>query len=140
MSRTTRPSPTRGRRRAAGGFTLVEVLVALAVVAVSLAAIGSLMGSTVRGARSLDRRIALIETARAVMTELPDRALLPRSGNLSGEYGGHRWRVDFLPYATGSPVPESARWVPESVVIRVQSPGGAVLQLDTIRLVRRRDP
>ena len=47
---------TVSRRRAVAGFTLIEVLVALSVVAVALAAIGSLIATTVRGTRSIDRR------------------------------------------------------------------------------------
>jgi len=125
------------RRRQERGFTLLEVVVALAVVAVALAAIGGLMGTTVRGARSIEGRIALVESARAVMVGMPDRRLL-RPGNVTGEFAGHRWRMDVLPY-TASPVPVTARWVPQSVVVRVQSPGGAMLQLDTVRLMPRRE-
>ena len=79
------------------GFTLIEVLVALSVVAISLAAIGSLIAVTMRGARSVGGHLALTETARAIVTGLPDRdQLVP--GNFSGEIAGHRWRVDVLPF------------------------------------------
>ena len=66
--------PALGARARAAGFTLIEVLVALAVVAVSLSAIGSLIAATIRGARSVDAHLALIETARAI----DDRAAGPR--------------------------------------------------------------
>jgi general secretion pathway protein I len=129
----------RTSRRSDQGFTLIEVVVALAVVAVSLAAIGGLMGTTVRGARSFERRIALVETARAVMVGIPDRWQL-RPGNVSGSFAEHRWRMDVLPYTADAAIPETARWIPQSVVLRVQSPSGALLQLDTVRLVARRQP
>ena len=61
------PRSTASKRKTAG-FTLIEVLVALSVVAVALAAIGSLIATTVRGARSLDLRLTMIETARAPRT------------------------------------------------------------------------
>lgn len=127
----------RKRSRAQAGFTLIEVLVALAVVAVALTAIGSLVATSVRGTGWLDRRLALIETARVVETGLPDRSQL-KVGSLSGELADHRWRVDVLPFLTG-PVPaqQTSPWVPQTVVIRVQSPTGGVLQLDTVRLRRR---
>jgi len=71
-------------RRAARGFTLIEVLVALSVVTVALGAIGSLIAVTVRGARSMPARLALVETARAVVTGLPDRdALAPATSPAS---------------------------------------------------------
>ena len=125
------------RDRAVAGFTLIEVLVALTVVAISLAAIGSLIATTIRGVRSLDTRLALIETARAVVTGLPDREELA-PGNFSGDLAGHRWRVDVLPFLidaidTQNPAP----WTPQTVVVRVQSPAGPILQLNTVRLRRK---
>ncbi len=124
------------RRHSVAGFTLIEVLVALSVVAVSLAAIGSLIATTVRGIRSLDRRVALVETTRAIMTGLPDRErLVP--GSFSGEMAGHRWRVDVTPLAVAGVDPQgSAPWTPHSVVLRVQPPSGPILQINTIRLRR----
>jgi general secretion pathway protein I len=119
------------------GFTLIEVLIALAVVAVALTAIGSLMAATVRGTRAIDRHLSLVETARAVETGLPDRGDLV-AGNLSGDIAGNRWRVDVAPLVSDLVDPRVATpWVPQSVTIRVQSPGGAVLRIDTVRLRRR---
>jgi len=116
------------------GFTLIEVVVALAVVAVSLAAIGSLMATTVRGMRAVDTRLALIETARAIETSLPDRSEL-KIGNVSGEFADHRWRVDVLPFLTGDVAASATNpWVPQTVIIRVQSPTGAIIEIDTVRL------
>ena len=52
------PLPT-DRRDA--GFTIIEVLIALAIVAVSIVAIGSLMATNVRGVRSLEQHVALMQ-------------------------------------------------------------------------------
>ena len=41
--------------RSEAGFTLIEVLVALAVVAVSLVAIGSVMSTNMRGVKALEQ-------------------------------------------------------------------------------------
>lgn len=118
------------------GFTLIEVLIALAIVSISLAAIGSLMASTIRTMRSIDQRFALVETARAIETGLPDRDTLTEG--LSGNLAGHRWRVDVAPFKADFVDPRlPSPWEPQTVVIRVQSSGGAILQLNTIRLRRR---
>lgn len=123
-------------KHAVAGFTLIEVLIALAIVSASLAAIGSLMSTTVRAMRSIDQRFALVETARAIETGLPDRARL--TGGLSGDLAGHRWRVDVSPFIAEFVDPRlPTLWVPQAVVIKVQSPGGAVIQLNTVRLRRR---
>jgi general secretion pathway protein I len=123
-------------RRDEAGFTLIEVLVALAVVAVSLAAIGSLVATNARSTRALDQRLALVEATRAVLTGLPDRErIVP--GDVSGEYNYHRWQVDTQPFAADFIDPRRATpWTPQAIVVRVRSPGGQVLRIDTIRLRR----
>ncbi len=123
-------------RHATRGFTLIEVLVALSVVAVALAAIGSLIAVTVRGARAVPARLSLIETARAVMTGLPDRDALT-VGNFSGELAGHRWRVDVMPFIGNLTDPQQPNnWTPLTVIVRVQSPTGQIVQLNTVRVQR----
>ena len=132
-------SPSTSSDRAEAGFTLIEVLVALAVVTVSLVAIGSLIATTIRGMRAIDSRLSLIETARAVETALPDRNQLT-TGNATGEIGNHRWRIDVAPFLAGDAASQQANpWIPQSVIIQVRSPGGSILQIDTVRVRRRPD-
>jgi len=56
-------------------------------------------------------------------------------GSLAGEIYGHRWRLDALPYTGGgiAPIPDSP-WFPETLNIRVQSPSGAIVGVETMRL------
>ena len=124
-------------RQAADGFTLVEVLVALVVIAILLTSIGSLIAGSVRGVRSLDQHFALVEIARAIETGLPNRDDL-KVGRFSGEVSGHRWNVDVRPFISNNVDPRlPTPWVPQSLVISVQSPEGPILQLNTVRLRRR---
>jgi general secretion pathway protein I len=118
----------------AGGFTLIEALVALLVIAISLTVIGSLVGGNVRGTVAVDQRLSLLETARSLLTALPDRDRLA-PGDTSGELGGNRWRIDVLPFAAAFvDTAQPGQWVPLDVVIRVESPAGETLRLDTVRL------
>ena len=131
-----RSTPAEGRE-AVAGFSLIEALVALALVEILLAAIGSQMAATVRGMRSIDLHLALLETARAIETDLQDRGSLD-GGGLAGERNGHRWRVDVSPFIANFVDPQlPSPWVPYTVVLRVQSPAGPILQIDTVRLRRR---
>jgi general secretion pathway protein I len=120
------------------GFTLVEVLVALAVMASSLAAIGSLMNATLRSGVYLERHLAEVDTTQVIIAGLPARDEL-KDGSLSGKIAGHVWRLDVAPLLTnlvdrGSPSP----WTPEKIVLNVRGPNGALLTIDMIRLVRAR--
>ena len=122
---------------ASAGFTLIEALVALAVAAVSLAAIGLLVAGNIRGSGRIEQHLGLVETLRAVETGLPDRTSLS-TGNLSDEMHGQAWSVDIAPFPGDFVNPRAAQlWTPQTIVIKVQSPSGAVLQLETIRLGRR---
>jgi general secretion pathway protein I len=155
-SRSELPPP--GQRPAGtAGFTLIEVLVAIAVLAVVLGAIGTVVGTTVRSIRSVDRRLPLLETAQSLLAALPAReALLP--GSQSGASGEYRWRIDAV--ALDQKVPDSAKietkteaktetktdvstdaktakWMPLAITVRVQGSEGPPVRLDTVRLVPR---
>ena len=115
------------------GFTLIEALVALAIVSASLSSIGVLIATTARSARSIDRHLSELEAARAIATALPNRdQLVP--GNLSGETAGQRWRVDVSAFDATNLAVRQPAWQPQAVAVTVQSPSGGVLQINTIRL------
>jgi len=117
------------------GFTLIEVLVALAIVALSLSSIGTLIATVTRATRSIEERWIRLEVARTLATSLPQRDQL-MLGNTAGELAGHRWRLEVIPYS----VPalqlsaQTSRWVPQAVVVTVASPSGATMHFDTVRL------
>jgi general secretion pathway protein I len=119
------------------GFTLIEVVVALALVAISLMAIGAVATTSARGTRSLEQHLALVETTRTVAATLPKDDQVSLDG-LSGEILGHRWRISVAPFVGGgiSQNPDSP-WIPQTVVVRVRSPSGAVYGFETVRLQRR---
>ena len=119
------------------GFTLIEALVALSIVAVALTSIGTLIASSARGVRSIDSRLTRLGTARAIMTALPSRDQLA-PGILSGAIADHPWRVEVLPFAAQdvSPQPRT-QWVPQTVVVTIQAQGGTAMTINTVRLQRR---
>jgi general secretion pathway protein I len=139
LSRAT-PSPTDrvDQDRGDSGFTIIEALIALAIVAVSVAAIGSVMSTNVRGVQSLEKHVALMQTAQMVMaTAIPQRAKLA-PGVLSGQLRDYRWQVDVGPLSGGWVVPDAdVAWVPELVKVRVRAPGGGAIDLETVRLMAR---
>jgi general secretion pathway protein I len=129
------PMPATDDREA--GFSLIEVLVALAVVGLSLVAIGAVVSTNVRGVRALEQHVALIEEAQAaVVTAIPDRDhLVP--GAIEGSIGMGRWHAQISPLGAGwDAAAGKAGWVPELVTLRVRAASGAIVDLRTVRLAR----
>jgi len=122
----------------ARGFTLIEALVALAIVAAVLGSIGTVIATTVKGTRGIDQRLELSGTAETLVAALPARSLL-KPGRQSGQLSGHRWRIDVSPMnvAVANDAPQTGRFVPLAVTLRLQSPGGPAMQVTTVRLVPR---
>lgn len=67
-------------RRRAGGFTLVEVLVALAIVAVALAASIRALGIGTNGVRNLQERSLALQAADNLLAEMRLQGAFPSVG------------------------------------------------------------
>lgn len=120
----------------AAGFTLIETLVALAIIAIVLGTIGSVIAVTTKGTRSIDQHLALASTAETLLADLPARGLL-KPGRQSGQLAGSRWRVDIAPMNVAGGNPDTDRFVPLAVNLRLQRADGAALQVTTVKLVPR---
>ena len=131
MFRST-PRPSSHSR----GFTLVESLVALAVMMIVLSAIGGLSASSLRAGRHVELHLADIENTQQILAGLPGRNELANQ-TLTGEMAGYRWRLDTAPFSADFVDPRAqTRWTPETIVLTVQGPGGVPLSFDMVRLVR----
>ncbi len=107
----------------------------LAVLAASLGSIGALLASNFRAVGAVEQHLGLVETTRAVETALPNPAEL-RVGDQSGAQAGYHWSTQTRAFS-GNAIDPASPWIPLSVLIRVASPSGGTLQLETIRLGRR---
>jgi general secretion pathway protein I len=125
-------------RAGESGFTLIEAVVALALVTIVLAAVGSLFATNARGVRSLEERVALVETARLIAASIPSSAELP-ADDLGGEMSGYRWQMRLSPFFGGGSVLPESPFIPQRVELRVRSPSGAILSLESVRLQKRSD-
>ena len=124
------------------GFTLFEVLVALAVLAAVMAAVGSLASVGRRANRAEVARVELAQVARRLVNELTDRSF---ANGASGASDGYAWRIEAEPLPTVPPpanalqTPQAARqsvWIPFRVRLHVTGPTGASADIVTIRLGR----
>ncbi len=76
------------------GFTLIEIMVALAVFSLAALALVRLEGATVRGASIIDEDVAAELVARNVALDALTEAEAPMPGRTSGAEtnGGRAWR------------------------------------------------
>jgi general secretion pathway protein I len=148
-SEMPRGNPHRGSHRARGpgtrcligdgitaGFTLIEVLVALAVVALSLPVVGSVMFTSIKATVKVEQRVKLLAAYRTLELTLLDRSRLS-PGVQSGEIDEVAWAMDVRPFDLGVPAAQGQRsWLPLAITTTLRSASGETFQVETIRLVR----
>lgn len=120
-------------RQSESGFTMIEAVVALALVTIVLAAIGSLVASNLRGAKQLAQHVALMQAARLIASGIPYSGD-PLPDDLAGKVSGYRWQMRVSPFLDGGAVIPGSRFIPQRVELRVKSPTGAIVSLETVRL------
>lgn len=121
------------------GFTLVEVVVALAILGLILAVIFRINSTGLTGMARADgqRRAAFVAEGLMAQLAATDKPLRP-GDSLSGEVNGYRWRIVADPYpgasgrtaALGDKKMALAR-----IRIGVESAVGARYEVTTLRLV-----
>jgi prepilin-type N-terminal cleavage/methylation domain-containing protein len=143
------PSTRRDRHRASPGFTLIEALVALALILAFAAALGPLLFQARRIMLSADGQVAAQVLLRSLLDTPPDRASLPTTSR-DGETQGLRWRIvaepmepdAWLPPLPPSPQAPSGKeprtdhsdWTAFRVIASVSLPSGRVITGETVRL------
>lgn len=94
MDRRNQPVFGPVRRSAQQGFTLIEMMVALAVFSLAALALIRLEGASFRGAATVDRSLLAGIVARNVAVDALTSAKPPTLGTAQGEEanGGRNWR------------------------------------------------
>ena len=129
------------------GFTLLEVLAALAIAGFVLSAVASIVAVTLAGVRSAADRVVLVAAGRTLLESLPQDGAL-RAGTTTGTLGTTTWRIDVVPAADIAPPAAAARrdssedpgWRPAAIAIAARTAAGRSLQLHTQALIRRTGP
>ncbi len=93
----------RTRVRWGGGFTLIEVIIALAIAAISLAAVTATISQMVDGANSIQQRTYASWIAQNRIAELRLANVLPKVSTTTGEvtYAGLEWAWETTVSETG---------------------------------------
>lgn len=122
------------------GFTLVETLVAFAILAVSLAALSQSLSGGLRSVAKAERVIIATSLARSILNRVgTDLPLAPGRRNGQAD-GGLAWSAEISPanelIAGGS---SGANFTPYRVVIEVKDGGGILIDLETLKLAVHSD-
>lgn len=81
------------------GLTLLELLVAFAIMAMSLGLLYRVMGGSARSAGDIERYQRAVVLAQSLLSL---RDTVPEGGwQQTGESSGYRWQIQSAPYATG---------------------------------------
>jgi general secretion pathway protein I len=132
---------TRGMRPAEGhsstpGFTLIEILVALAILAVILAVFAQVLSGSVLSARRIDAETQALLVARSTMERI-GRDLPLQPGATSGKLaGGGRWSLRISPATVaGRPAANLTGVTTYLVVLTVTTPPFSPITLTSLRIV-----
>jgi general secretion pathway protein I len=120
------------------GFSLLEVLVAFAILALSLGVLLQIFAGGARSAWTAEAYARAADVAESVMalagTELPLAV-----GVHQGETHGYRWTLEMLPYPTTELLAPPGHLALLQLVVRVQWIEGEAtrkLTLDSLRVVQ----
>ena len=132
---------TRAMRPAEGhsstpGFTLIEILVALAILAVILAVFAQVLSGSVLSSRRIDAETQALLVARSTMERI-GRDLPLQPGATSGKLaGGGRWSLRISPATVAGRPPANLTGVTTYlIVLTVTKPPFSPITLTSLRIV-----
>jgi Prokaryotic N-terminal methylation motif len=130
-----RSSRADARRRRSGGFTLIEALVALALVLAFAAALTPHLYQSRRIVSDAETRVAAHVLLRTLLDTPFDRGSLARAER-EGELEGLRWRIVAYPLPVVAAGSERPAWSAYRVVASVSFGRAQMISAETMRLGR----
>ncbi|MEJ0037693.1 MAG: type II secretion system protein [Gammaproteobacteria bacterium] len=125
----------RASRQRQQGFTLIEVLVAFAIFALSVGALFELFAGALRRARQAESTEMLWLTAQSLLSERRARPG-PWPEEEAGERSGAQWRIETRPYDAGAD--NASSWKALLVSVNVADAGSRrSVDLQSVELSRR---
>jgi general secretion pathway protein I len=126
----------RGRTRAARGFTLIEALAAIVILALSLSALLAAHDMSLRGAAALDDHLHARLLAQSLLAQSSQHRTVQAPSQ--GRSGRFAWSVSTSPLSGGGGTPrtEDGQWMLHELIVTVAWPPRREVKLNTLRLLR----
>ena len=112
------------------GFSLVETLIAAAIIAVTLASLFQTLSANATAVRAMENRRQAVLVARSVL----DMVVADRGAPQAGTQAGMAWRATVEPYAAGPD--RGGRLELVSVFVATPDSEKSLVHLRTLRLRR----
>ncbi len=125
-----------------GGFSLIEVLVAFAILAAALGTLSSAFGTGLRGTRTAEFQLRAVDFAENLLAEAGRSSPLKR-GVQTGTADGLHWQLEIAPWQgnTGEATPPAAGAALDALRVSVTvgwgSRPGQSVKLQTLRVIPR---
>ena len=114
-----------------GGFTLLEVVVGMAIVSLGVVTLLEVFSSGLKlGAKGAERTEA-VGIGREVMDEVLTRREIARGGEAGTAANGSPWSVEITPLAGNSPLDLTGGWELQEISLQM----GKAVRFKTLRLV-----
>jgi general secretion pathway protein I len=126
-------------RHRARGFTLIEVVVAFAILALALGALYETFGGSLKRSGDASRRELAELCAESLLAEFRGSGgLLPKERR--GREAGYDWTLTTKPYP--AEIEERSAWTAERVTVEIRwgTSRARALQVESVELVRRAQP
>ena len=122
-------------RKRQRGFTLIEIIVALAILAVALGALFQSFSTGLRVTAATDRQAAAVMLAQSLLDRIGQDIPLAAGEQAGVADDGLRWSVTIVPSPLIAPDRRAdSPLLPFDVVVTVAGDGGRPLTLATLRL------
>ena len=117
------------------GFTLIEALAAIVILALALSALLSAHDTGLRGATTIDDHLQARLLAQSLLAQWSlERTPQPPSQGRSGRFA---WSVTIAPYAGGTLHRQPGNWMLHELTVTVAWPPRRQVQLSTLRAHER---
>jgi len=135
MTDSQPPAGKPGLRKRQRGFTLIEIIVSLAILAVALGALFQSFSTGLRATAVTDRQAAAVMLAQSLLDRIGQDIPLAAGEQAGVSDDGLRWSIAIAPSPLIAPERRAdSPLLPFDVVVTVASDGGRPLTLTTLRL------